>query len=105
MSSSRRPTRRHASPPRCARRPHFVEYDLVYRALGSVRVRCTPATQAAGFAIVFCQSLPPPGRTARFDLAPAMQRLGWRARDTFPANIEALCAADYTANPDLYQRQ
>ena len=54
---------------------------------------------------MFCQSLPPPGRTARFDLAPAMQRLGWRARDTFPANIEALCAADYTANPDLYQRQ
>ena len=61
--------------------------------------------EAEGFAIVFCQSLPPPGRTARFDLAPAMQRLGWRARDTFPANIEQLCAADYTANPDLFSRR
>ena len=59
----------------------------------------------SGYHLFFCQSVPPPGRPARFDLRDAADKLGWAPRDTFPADIEALCASDdYTPDARLFPR-
>ena len=65
--------------------------------------------RGAGYARVFCQSLPPPGRHARFDLEPARTILGWQPRWSFPfcngqRDIDDEVADDYTPNPALYPR-
>lgn len=57
------------------------------------------------FTLLFCQSIPPVGRSARFDLSETTARLGWAPADTFPAGIDELCASDYTPNPHLYARR
>lgn len=54
---------------------------------------------------VFCQSKPPPGRPARFDMAPTRQILGFEPRDTHPTGIDwILNQTDYVKNPDLKKR-
>ena len=81
-------------------------------------VQSALSKREAGYALVFCQSIPPPGRHPRFDLEPAGKILSWRARDCFPnsggscfpggidrnALIDDMVADDYTPNPALYPR-
>jgi len=58
-----------------------------------------------GYHLFFCQSRPPPGRPSRFDLS-AAAKLGWAPRDTFPADIEALCAGgDYAPDKRLFPKE
>eukprot|EP00932_Pfiesteria_piscicida_P017796 SRR837773.4673.p1 GENE.SRR837773.4673~~SRR837773.4673.p1 ORF type:complete len:308 (-),score=42.38 SRR837773.4673:131-1054(-) len=72
--------------------------------------RCTFAALTADlrgqrFLKLFCQSKPPPGRPARFDMLPTKKALGWEPQDTFPTGIDwILNQADYVKNPDLKKR-
>jgi ribulose-5-phosphate 4-epimerase/fuculose-1-phosphate aldolase len=54
------------------------------------------------FAALFCQSIPPKGRTARFDTYPTKVLLGWKPVDTFPAGIESICQG---AKPNKYLKK
>lgn len=57
------------------------------------------------FLKLFCQSKPPTGRPARFDLAPTKKALGWSPQDTYPTGIDwILNQTDYVKNPDLKKR-
>jgi len=72
--------------------------------------RCVLAALSADlgswrFAKLFCQSKPPPGRPARFDIAPTKKILGWEPQDTFPTGIGWIVQQkDYVKNPDLKKR-
>ena len=89
--------------------------DAAYCVYAALRPDLTG--RGAGYALVFCQSLPPPGRHARFDLEPARTLLGWQPHDFFPyirrelfagmesaPTIDDEVADDYTPNPALYPR-
>ena len=75
--------------------------------------RCVLAAlrTAPEFAILFCQSNPPPDGTWRFDIGETTRILGWTPQDSFPLDqppgstwVDELVQDDYTQDPDIYPR-